>query len=340
MSTAVLFGNDRTIIGMGLLDFLQWAKESDAWLACKLPRPPAPRYGVLALPPLQRTAVWGPKQIVDLWDSALRGLPLGTLFLVPPHGERTIRGTGVDAENQVVNADGWDLLDGQQRTRALLLGVRGPLLIEKQQDKRCLWIDLEGKSQTHLFSIHLTSESQPSGYQQENGQKLPLNDRRKAREMIEPDLVDETPSFNYELFRGFINNTLAPGQPQPGWRPGWPPLPAKAASSRAVFPLLIDLSKNRSWNDQTFATKLDSIEDLNQMAFDQSAKENWRAAAGAETREWPSDRLVAFQRVIAERTAWLYERLYRDLRFDAWEGHFTEIPHVSPPSELSLTGES
>jgi hypothetical protein len=99
---------------------------------------------------------------------------------------------------------------------------------------------------------------------------------------------------------------------------------------------LIDLSKNRSWNDQTFATKLDSIEDLRQMAFDQSAKENWRAAASTETRQWPSDRLVAFQQVIAERTAWLYERLYRDLRFDAWERNSTEIPQVSTPSEVSL----
>lgn len=244
MSNAALFEHDRTIAGMRLLDFLRWAKKSDEWLVSD-PKPTEPDLGVLALPPVQRSAVWGPKQIVDLWDSALRGLPLGTLFVVEQHEERTVRGTGLDAKSEVVKVGGWDLLDGQQRTRALLLGLRGPLLEPGQQDKRCLWIDLEGESRTHLFSLHLTSESQPFGYQPENGQKLPVADRRNARDRLNKGkeiLCADRPAFDYELFAGFMEKRLAPSQPESNWRAGWPPLPAKAATSQAVFPLHILLS--------------------------------------------------------------------------------------------------
>ncbi|MGH8013208.1 MAG: DUF262 domain-containing protein [Candidatus Binataceae bacterium] len=244
MRNAALFGDDGTIVGMELLKFLRWAEKSDNWLASSL-RPTAPDYGVLALPPVQRTAVWGPKQIVDLWDSALRGLPLGTLFLVQQHVKRTVRGTGLDAASKVISEPGWDLLDGQQRTRALLLGLHGPCLEPDQQDKRCLWVDLNGGSQTHLFSLHLTSESQPFGYQPENGQKLPVTERRKARDLL--TLSADRPVFDYELFAGFIENRLCCSyQPESNWRAGWPPLPAKAAMSPAVFPLHILLT---AWLD-------------------------------------------------------------------------------------------
>src|SRR5262249_11517310 len=153
---------------------------------------------------------WGPRQVLDLWDSALRGLPLGTLFLVP-RSNGIAHGLGAGASNKMVGA-GWDLLDGQQRTRSLLLGLRGPELKEGLQDKRCIWIDLMGKPQAHRFSLHLTSESQPFGYQSENGQKLPVDERRKARSAIEtendPIRTKGRLAFNHELFSGFIEEKL------------------------------------------------------------------------------------------------------------------------------------
>ncbi|MER2512061.1 MAG: DUF262 domain-containing protein, partial [Nitrosomonas ureae] len=35
----------------------------------------------LMLPPIQRGFVWKPKQIVDLWDSLLRGMPIGSMMV-------------------------------------------------------------------------------------------------------------------------------------------------------------------------------------------------------------------------------------------------------------------
>jgi uncharacterized protein DUF262 len=251
VSNGRLFEAGHTVDRIDVLDFLSWAKESDDWMTSD-PKPTPPDKGVLALPPVQRTAVWTPKQVVDLWDSALRGLPLGTLFLVPrPSG--TARALGADAPNQVVG-DGWDLLDGQQRTRSLLLGMRGPELRKNVQDKRCLWIDLAGKPQSHLFSLHLTSESQPFGYETGKGRKLPVEDRRKARNSIEPEpeknpiKKDGRPAFNHELFSGLMQGELTPSQTLKGWKPGWPPLPAYAVNSTAVFPLHILLQAWRRGN--------------------------------------------------------------------------------------------
>ena len=238
-SATSLFAAGQTVRGMRVLDFLDWARKSDEWLAEVSPTPPD--NGVLALPPVQRSPVWRPKQVLDLWDSALRGLPLGALFLVPRSNE-TAHGMGADADNKYDVGAGWNLLDGQQRTRSLLLGLRGPELTPGLQDKRCIWIDLTGKHQSHRFSLHLTSESQPFGYQSENGEKLPVDDRRKARNAIETEIdpirtTEGRPAFNHELFGGFINETLTPTKAPVGWQSKWPPLPARAITSTAVFPL-------------------------------------------------------------------------------------------------------
>ena len=71
------FQCNEMIRGMNLLEFLRWAEQSDDWREGNQP----PAHGVLALPPVQRSPVWGPRQVLELWDSVLRGLPLGTLML-------------------------------------------------------------------------------------------------------------------------------------------------------------------------------------------------------------------------------------------------------------------
>ena len=181
----------------------------------------------------------GPRQIVDLWDLALRGLPLGSLMLVRREEGKWGKST---ASNGPVHElpPGWDLLDGQQRIRALVLGLRGPVL----EEKRCLWIDLSQRSEAHCLSIHLTSESQPFD-RPDDGSRLSVGERRAAREKIEPDcdrIKISRPgicrdAYNHELFSGFIDGTIQPTRPSSAWKLGWPPLPAKADDLLAVFPM-------------------------------------------------------------------------------------------------------
>jgi hypothetical protein len=70
---------EELVIGWNLLDVVDWVKTSEA--LGQAVRPPG-GMPIIAMPPMQRTAVWRPKQVLDLWDSLMRGLPIGTLYLV------------------------------------------------------------------------------------------------------------------------------------------------------------------------------------------------------------------------------------------------------------------
>ena len=67
------------------------------------------------MPRIQRGFVWKPEQIALLWDSLLRGMPFGTL-LVAKIKSTTLAKSG-DKLKEV--SDGWQLLDGQQRSRTM-----------------------------------------------------------------------------------------------------------------------------------------------------------------------------------------------------------------------------
>ena len=55
------------------------------------------------IPAFQRGLVWKPRQVELLWDSILRGFPIGSFVLSE-------------------EADGYYLMDGQQRFNAIALG--------------------------------------------------------------------------------------------------------------------------------------------------------------------------------------------------------------------------
>ncbi|SEG64387.1 Protein of unknown function DUF262 [Methylobacterium sp. 190mf] len=174
-----------SVRGLAVLSFLDWAQSSndalsDATSGAGTHGALVRQFGILALPPVQRSAVWRPKQVTDLWDSLLRGLPIGSFYLIARGGQTRVpvRALSPEARTQELAASGYDLLDGQQRTRAMLLGRCGPT-----RDHRCLWIDLSARAKHRL---HMTSESQPFGYEPETGQKLSREDRRKAREAFDP----------------------------------------------------------------------------------------------------------------------------------------------------------
>jgi len=123
------------------------------------------------LPSVQRGFVWRPKQIEDLWDSLLRGFPIGS-FLFSRTGEKLY------------------LMDGQQRATSIFLGYFNPFCPNNatktwalKGELPVLWIDIKPdfKPDTSKYLIRLTTLSHPWGYQaNDDNSKLSLSDRRKA----------------------------------------------------------------------------------------------------------------------------------------------------------------
>ena len=284
----MLFSDISTVKGENLAGFLRWARDSFEWTLATEQNDD----GVLALPPIQRSAAWNPKQVVEIWDSVFRGLPLGAFMLQRRAAQKPAIGLGADARSEARPA-GWDLLDGQQRVRSLLLGMYGPDLRRGRLDKRCLWINLDGKSDRYLFDLHLTSASQPFGYQ-ENGYKLSPGMREAARNRYEPLPAKVDPinrdkkqreirnndrrAYNHELFGGFIerepNLELHVGDQSwpmpPEQYPGrWPPPPTGVKLSVEQTPKsngLIDGSLImpmhvifEAWRAATCANKKDAL---------------------------------------------------------------------------------
>jgi len=142
-------------------------------------------YLFVALPLIQRDAVWKPKQIIDLWDTVLRGMPLGSLLVndLPKNG--LVRRVGqTKAENlsdDIRNSLG--LLDGQQRTLALLAGWQWGenLALECR-----IWVDFADISGDEcLYRLRMTTKFQPFGFQKnEPSSKLLSHERYVARQRL------------------------------------------------------------------------------------------------------------------------------------------------------------
>lgn len=192
------FSNGKTVIGKSLLELIDWVHESEI-----LPRSentlesslPSQAQSAIALPPIQRSSVWRPKQVVDLWDSIMRGLPIGMFYLVKRKPD-ALSGTWTEKTKRI-HESGYDLLDGQQRVRALLLGTVGFSV-----EKRCLWVDLGDKEASKHPVLRITSKGQPFGYDAKTGEKLRLGERRKAREKLD----DEDRPISHKDGRGGVDD--------------------------------------------------------------------------------------------------------------------------------------
>ena len=128
----------------------------------------------VSLPALQRGYVWKPSQVENLWDSLLRGFPIGSFIL-----SQDEKGAGK-----------FHLLDGQQRATAISMGFYNPwskrashFFKLKLRDVPILWIDLGGsnKGDPRKSVFRLVTRSHPWGYQQrDNTRPLVTDERRKA----------------------------------------------------------------------------------------------------------------------------------------------------------------
>lgn len=81
--------------------------------------------GRLLLPTIQRSLVWRNTQILNYWDSLLRGYPAGLMMV---HRSRISESNAADqartsdGQTCTTTAEDFQLFDGQQRLSALLLG--------------------------------------------------------------------------------------------------------------------------------------------------------------------------------------------------------------------------
>ena len=96
------------------------------------------------LPAIQREFVWKPEQIVQLFDSIMRGYPISSFLfwsIRPENKSRWEMYKFVDkarqggTHNELASTDGVDslisVLDGQQRLTSLMIGLKGFYEIKK-----------------------------------------------------------------------------------------------------------------------------------------------------------------------------------------------------------------
>lgn len=126
---------------------------------------PNPYYKI---PDIQRGLVWNATRCEVLWDSILRGIPIGAISVRPTADFR------------------WEIFDGQQRSNAVAMGYA-----EWSNDKRApiLWIDLKPQhTRGRRFVLMVTTPAHPWGYNLSNNEKednrLSVWEQRNAVELL------------------------------------------------------------------------------------------------------------------------------------------------------------
>lgn len=143
-----------------------------------------------AIPPIQRGLVWNPTRIEVLWDSLMRGIPIGTFS------------TRHASDGHI------EILDGQQRANAIYLAYHKTSFSNSDKNHPILWIDLskvnspddeENESETKVtrrYFFRLTTAAHPWGYpiSMEETACAPFGYSRQ-REVV--DFLKE-PSYSWE----------------------------------------------------------------------------------------------------------------------------------------------
>jgi hypothetical protein len=164
------FADGRQIADVLLTDWLAWVTQKN-------------RDVFVARPMIQRGSVWKANAIADLWDSLLRGMPIGSLTVYRNErrkdDEMTRPWDQEKAKNMPIPEGSLFLLDGQQRTLAMLIGWPW----EKEMYRR-VWVDFGQPGATgQQFRLQVTTEYQPFGFNpNDQSKKLQRWERRKARD--------------------------------------------------------------------------------------------------------------------------------------------------------------
>jgi hypothetical protein len=126
----------------------------------------------VALPTVQRGFVWKPSQIENLWDSLLRGYPVGAFVLSPN-----------------LKSDKFEILDGQQRATSICLGF-GNKTFRGSENKIKVYIDLERPKgeDNRKYIFRVITKSHPWGYRRtDNSKTLTAENIRKAMVLYDID---------------------------------------------------------------------------------------------------------------------------------------------------------
>ena len=194
------------------------------------------------LPALQRGAVWPAFKVEELWDSLVRGFPIGCFILSEPRphlGARKFRLQENANEAAPARSGGHLLLDGQQRSTAIATAFLDPWRNSADANGKpefVLWIDLEPpppSAKSH-HAFRLLTRSHPWGYQRANAaERLSTSARRQAM-------------LAYE------QSARTAGMPSLTFRPGHLPLEFSwPHDARAPVPMPLILSAIRGLPPQT-----------------------------------------------------------------------------------------
>ncbi|MDD3609796.1 MAG: DUF262 domain-containing protein [Halothiobacillaceae bacterium] len=164
------FFEGKSVVNVRLEDWMKWASgQSDAVRRVMLPM-------------IQRGSVWKPHKVLDLWDTLLRGMPIGAMMASESSkDEKLVAIVGERNTSMAVTGD-IGLIDGQQRTLAMLAGWPQGLINPLRPF--AIWLDLMDKAQgEYKFRMWATTRAQPFGYARANagGQPLGKLDRHKLR---------------------------------------------------------------------------------------------------------------------------------------------------------------
>ncbi len=135
----------------------------------------------VVLPMIQRGSVWAPHKLLDLWDTLLRGMPVGALMACETAPLSTVMVPG-QAGTRLSKTGDIDLIDGQQRTLSMLAGW--PDGLKNPTRPVSVWADLTDTPQgEYRFRLWATTKAQPFGYSRASmgGQPLGKLDRSKLR---------------------------------------------------------------------------------------------------------------------------------------------------------------
>ena len=159
---------------------------------------------VAAIPSLQRGAVWKPQQVELLWDSILRGFPVGSLVVSPvlvgqePRSGRHGPGWSKDRITH-------HLLDGQQRCNAIALGFQDHLADAEADPDSTLWLDLAPQAHfapnsSRAFLVRLCSSAHPWGYGTQDPPDACILKAHQIREALRDDyrLPLQPQDLNYQ----------------------------------------------------------------------------------------------------------------------------------------------
>lgn len=163
--------SSKAVASVLLENWMNWA--SSAIKSTETPK--------VVLPMIQRGSVWAPHKVLDLWDTLLRGMPIGAMMAsVTKEGEE-IRGIGEKSTTQAKSGD-IALIDGQQRTLSMLAGWPEGLITPLRPV--AIWVDLVDTPQgEYLFRLWATTKAQPFGYARASrgGQSLSKLKREELR---------------------------------------------------------------------------------------------------------------------------------------------------------------